>query len=141
MADLVTALLRTDDHQIETRWQQLMDHLTPRFGSVSGIESLLFLVGIQARGQGFQPKLGKEAKQELIMEGTYLVFETLGLYQREVTFQNGRTLWQKAVTYPAGMSLEDQEKLLRIAILAHFERIWPALSSPTSILDPTEGSA
>lgn len=136
MADLVTTLLQTDDHLIDHRWKQLMVYLTPRFGSETGIESLLFLVGIQARGHGFQPKLGKEAKQELIMEGTYLVFETLGLYKREVTFQNGRTLWQKAVTFPAGMSLENQEKLLRIALLAHFERIWPALSSPASILDP-----
>ncbi|MDZ4699661.1 MAG: hypothetical protein SH809_08155 [Rhodothermales bacterium] len=125
MPDLIQTLLSTDETAVGTRWDQLERRMEQRFGKKAGIESALFLIGIQARGRGFEPKMAKEDKQDLIMEGTYLAFETLGLYERVVTFQNGRTVWQKSATLPAGLGLEDQEKLLRIAILKYFEQVWP----------------
>jgi uncharacterized protein YbdZ (MbtH family) len=129
MPDTIQSLLSTDQTAIGAGWERLECLMEQRFGMKAGIESALFLIGIQARGRGFEPKMAKEDKQDLIMEGTYLAFETLGLYERVVTFQNGRTIWHKSTALPAGLGLEDQEKLLRIAILKYFEQVWPELSS------------
>lgn len=130
MTDPIQALLSTDETVVNAGWERLERLLEQRFGKNAGIESTLFLIGVQARGRGFEPKMAKEDKQDLIMEGTYQAFETLGLYERVVTFQNGRTIWQKSATLPAGMELEDQEKLVRIAILKYFQQVWPELSGP-----------
>lgn len=134
MPSSISSLLQIDPAAIDARWERLARRIEARFDRQISIESALFMVGIQARGRGYEPKKPKEDKQDLVMEGTYRVFETLGLYERVVTYQNGRTVWQKKGALPAGMSLEDQEKVLRIAILAYFEDVWPDLKSPASIL-------
>ncbi len=128
MPDLIESLLATDERTVGAGWERLERQLERRFGKKGDIESALFLIGIQARGRGFEPKMTKEDKQDLIMEGTYHAFETLGLYERVVTFQNGRTLWQKSASLPAGLVLEDQEKIVRIAILTYFEQVWPEIA-------------
>ena len=64
--------------QLEARWERLQGWIDERFGRQAGIEGILFLIGVQTRGRGFEPDLEKEAKERLIMEGAYRVFETLG---------------------------------------------------------------
>ena len=119
----LTELLQTDDAVIEQRWQNAQAWLEPRFGKQPEIESTLFLIGIQSRGRGYQPKLSKKAKQALIMEGTYCAFETLGLYKRVGKDANGNIEWERCQVPPLQLSLQEQEKILRIAILSYFDAV------------------
>jgi hypothetical protein len=123
MTDPVRYHLDVDDAILNDRWEMLTAFLQKRFGRESGIEAILFLIGIQSRGRGFEPKLQKELKQDIIMEGTYCAFEKLGLYERVGMDENGMWLWERSVPPSAQLSIEDQEKLLRVAILAYFEDV------------------
>ena len=110
-----------DDDDLERRWKELLAWVQDRFDREAGIESILFLIGIQSRGKGYQPKLSKKAKQDLIMEGTYCVFETLGLYKRVGLDEKGHTVWSKINSINQVLSLPEQEKLLKVAILTYFD--------------------
>ena len=113
-----------DDEELAQRWSELLSWITERFGrEAAGIESILFLIGIQSRGKGYQPKLSKKAKQDLIMEGTYCVFETLGLYKRVGIDEKGHTIWAKKDTVNQVLTLPEQEKLLQVAILTYFDTL------------------
>lgn len=114
-------LLKLDDEELARKWHQLQQTLDDQFGKQPGIEAILFLIGIQSRGRGFEPKLNKQVKQDIIMEGTHCVFETLGLYKRVGIDSNGLSLWERNSPLFPKLSLPDQEKLLRVAILSYFE--------------------
>ena len=107
--------------ELEVRWERLQGWLDERFGREAGIEGILFLIGVQTRGRGFEPDLEKEAKERLIMEGAYRVFETLGLYERVGMEADGHWIWQRRANHPPNLSVDEQETLLRTAILAYFD--------------------
>ncbi|QXD14000.1 hypothetical protein GQ464_011080 [Rhodocaloribacter litoris] len=118
--DHIEALLATDAAEVETRWQHLDAWMQRRFGRPATIEAVLFLIGIQAHGSGYQPDLDRDRKQSLIMEGTYCVFETLGLYERVGMNDDGFWIWERTRPLP-DLDVETQEKLLRLAILRYFD--------------------
>ena len=112
-----------DDEELTRRWTELLTWVRRRFDKEAGIESILFLIGIQSRGQGYQPKLSKKAKQDLIMEGSYCVFETLGLYKRVGIDEKGHNIWAQSNTVNQVLTLPEQEKLLKVAILTYFDTL------------------
>lgn len=114
--------LAVDDDALKERWDQLVAQIEQRFGREPDIEAILFLIGIQSVGRGYEPELPKERKQSLIMEGSYLAFETLGVYSRVGMERNGFWIWEKNFDLPK-MSVEDQEKLLQIGILNYFDEM------------------
>lgn len=126
MPDPLETLLQADDADVAARWQRLTAWLRERFDREPTIETTLFLIGIQARGRGFEPKLPKARKQALIMEGAYAVFEHLGLYERVGMDADGFWIRERTRPLPA-LSIERQEKLLRVAILRYFEETVPGL--------------
>lgn len=113
--------LQIDDESLERRWSALQQWFELRFGKQAGIESILFLIGVQSRGLGYQPKLKKEVKQDLIMEGTYQVFEAIDLYQKVPGENTQMYTWERTGPSLTGLSVEEQEKLLRVAILEYFD--------------------
>ena len=117
------AYLATDDSVLETRWASLLAKLETQFGRQAGIEAILFLIGIQSRGRGFEPRLSKKRKEALIMEGTHCVFETLGLYKRVDKDSKGQHLWARTAIPLPRLPLSEQEKLLRVAILSYFDAV------------------
>lgn len=129
MKNPLLAHLDADESELEEEWHRLQAWLQSRFGKEPGIEGVLFLIGIQSCGRGFEPNLGKEAKQALIMEGTYCVFETLGIYARVGMEEDGNWIWERLIDQPPGLSVDDQEKLLRTAILRYFDDFLKASSS------------
>ena len=121
MASIVDKYLSEDAVHHDARWQALLSWLETHFGKQAGIESVLFLIGIQSRGRGFEPKLSKKRKQALIMEGTHCAFETLGFYKRVGKDSNGQIVWERTEIPLPKLSLPDLEKLLRVAILSYFD--------------------
>ena len=110
------------DAELETRWGRLVSEISERFGRQPDIDSILFLIGVQSVGRGYEPDIPKERKQSLIMEGSYLAFETMGVYQRVGIERNGFWIWEKRFDLPE-LSVADQEKLLRVGILNYFEGV------------------
>ncbi|GAB5518619.1 MAG: hypothetical protein RhofKO_08700 [Rhodothermales bacterium] len=115
-------LTAVDQADLDARWADLTTWIEAKFKRESTIEAILFLVGIQSEGQGYQPKLAKEEKQDLIMEGTHVVFESLGFYERVGADAKGGWVWEPRVAIPA-LDLDQQETLLRLAILTYFDDI------------------
>lgn len=120
MDPAVAQYLSVEDADLERRWSSLTERLTGRFGRDMTIEAILFLIGVQSQGMGYQPEIRRERKQELIMEGTYCVFEKLGIYERAGMDEHGLWLWERKVPVPS-LSIEEQEKLLLVAILEYFQ--------------------
>ena len=111
-----------DDAQLIQRWDTVIGWIETRFGKKPELEYILFLVGVQERGQGYQPSLDKDAKQALIMEGSYAVMATLGFYEQVGMNEDGAWIWEKRVPVPV-LDIEAQEKLLRLAVLTYFETL------------------
>ena len=122
-SDALRSFLQQEDQTLTHRWEELLSWLDTRFGRQASIESILFLIGIQSRGQGYRPKLSKKAKQDLIMEGTHCAFETVGLYRRIGTNEKGHVIWERSGPAIPKLPLPEQEKLLQIAILSYFDGI------------------
>ena len=123
MTDPVQPVLAIDDAVLAERWAGLLAWIAERFGrSNAAIEPILFLIGVQERGAGYQPDLAKEDKQAVIMDGTYHAFETLGFYERVGMESDGAWIWERIVRLPE-LTVEEQEKLLRVAILRYFEPV------------------
>ena len=123
MPSNIDTLLSIEETALESQWQALLTWLETHFGRQAGIESILFLIGIQSQGRGYEPKLSKKKKQALIMEGTHCAFETLGLYKRVGMDANGQIVWERTAIPLQKLPLPEQEKLLRVAILSYFDKL------------------
>ncbi len=108
---------------VAPRWHVLQEWVQERFGREPSMESILFLIGIQSRGRGFEPELEKDNKQALIMEGTYCVFATLGIYEPAGMERDGSWVWERKMDMPTGLSVDEQETLLQIAVLRYFDEL------------------
>ncbi len=107
------------DPELEARWHRLLTYLETRVGRrPTSIEQVLFLIGVQERGRGYEPGLSREQKQELIMEGARHAFAAIGLYRRVA---NDPATWTPTLSPWPELSRDEQEKLLRIAILEYFK--------------------
>lgn len=123
----IQELLAEPVEEHERRWRELVRALESRFGRMPDTDAILFLMGVQSVGRGYEPDLPKERKQSLIMEGSYLAFETLGVYQRMGLEKNGFWIWEKSGSIPK-LSVDDQERLLQIGILNYFLLHFPEMS-------------
>lgn len=124
MTDSVSHLLAADDAAVTARWEGLETWVRDRFGREPSIETILFLIGIQSRGRGYEPELDKDRKEALVMEGSYCAFSAIGLYEPMGIEADGSLIWERQVDLPAGLSIEQQEKLLHLAILRYFDDLF-----------------
>lgn len=123
MDDRIERHLQSDDDTLAERWEGVLDWVRTRFGQEGGIEAVLFLIGIQSRGIGYEPDMEKERKQDTIMEGTYCAFEKLGFYERVGMDENGFWIWERSIDSIPKMEIEDQEKLLKLGIVRYFDDV------------------
>jgi hypothetical protein len=125
----IYTLLASAEGTLESQWMQVEALVERRFGREPTIESILFLIGVQERGRGFEPELEKDVKETLVMEGTYCVFETVGLYTHAGMEADGSWIWERTTDLPPDLSPDDQQRLLRLAITRYFDDILDATAS------------
>jgi hypothetical protein len=118
--DPVRHWLDVYDAEGEERWRRLEAWLRGRFERDITIEATLFLIGVQLRGRGFEPKIHRDRKQDVIMDGTFCAFEALGFYQRVGMEEDGAWIWERLLDIPAELTVEDQERLLKMGVLEYF---------------------
>jgi hypothetical protein len=118
----------------ERRWDDLVKLLKTRFDRDITLEAILFLVGVQVHGRGFEPKIHRDRKQDLIMEGTFAAFESIGFYERVGMESTGAWIWERLVAHPPDLTVEEQEVLLKMAVLEYFAQaeVIPGANSPPS---------
>lgn len=106
------------DHHRE--WQQLIAWLEREYDREITLEAILFLVGIQSRGRGYEPELDRDIKENVIMEGTYCVMAAIGAYERVGMEANGMWIWERMIDPVGEMDVDDQEIVLKSAVLEYF---------------------
>ena len=66
----------------ENTWDELLLKVSKQFNILADFDFLLFLIGIQEKGVGYQ-KFSKEEKMDLINLARCVLFEKMGFYKRE----------------------------------------------------------
>lgn len=119
--DPIASNLAIDDDVLDARWSSVERFVAERFGKEASIEAILFLIGVQSRGRGYEPEMAKETKQDTIMEGTFCAFEKLGIYERVGVDEQGFWLWERSIESIPSLPIEKQEKLLKLGIISYFD--------------------
>lgn len=70
------------DHHVELRFQKLKSLLEEKFGEGMDVSSILFLIGVNELGAGFQ-KFKKEQKTDLMHIAICTLLEPYGYYEFE----------------------------------------------------------
>ncbi len=120
----IRELLNESDERLDQRWEAIQQFVEERFQREPTIEAILFLIGVQERGRGYEPDLQKDVKEALVMEGTYTVFEKVDLYRHAGMESDGSWIWERTTDLPEDLSSDEQEKLLRLAIVRYFDEVF-----------------
>lgn len=119
-APTLAELLAVDADEAARRWARVEAWATRRFGKAeASLEGVLFLIGLQATGRGYEPRMERDEKERIIVEASLVVFEAVGAYRRTGMDESGAWIWERLGAWPADLSAEAQERLLRLALAAY----------------------
>ena len=119
----LATLLESDPERRDRDWERVLSWLSRRFGPVESLEAVLFIVGLQESGRGYEPQLTKEQKQELIMEGTYAALAEVGVCER-TSDEDGHAMWSRRID-TRRLTSDEQATLLRIGLVRNLTRYVP----------------
>ena len=109
------------DLDLERSWGKLLLKINESLGKMpSGLNSVLFLIGVQELGKG-NNTFSKEEKQDLMHIAVCKVLSFSGYYELDGLDNEGWPHWMKIKNLPH-FDLLEQEKLLKIHILEYFEQ-------------------
>lgn len=103
---------------IKTEWQKLVKKLEARFGEDLDLQSILFLIGLQELGMGYQ-KLNKTQKLDVIHVAVCALLSQWGYYIFDGHDKDGWPHWKESEKLPF-LKAKDQEKLMKEAIIEYF---------------------
>ncbi|WPP48120.1 hypothetical protein [Catalinimonas niigatensis] len=109
------------DLELEKKWYKLMGLVEEMLGKKpKDINGILFLIGVQELGKGFQ-HFSKEEKQDLMHIAICKVLSLSGFYELEGIDQQGWPHWKLIKKLPH-FDLLEQEKLLKMHIIDYFDQ-------------------
>lgn len=109
-----------DPEEIKQDWENLILFIQNSFGkSPEGVESILFLIGVQELGQG-RGEFTKEQKQDLMHIATCKVLSYFGFYQLDGLDPEGWPIWNLIKPVPS-LNLKEQEVLIKSGIIEYFK--------------------
>ncbi len=106
------------DYEFEKKWQELAKKLEADFGMPADEQGILFLIGVQELGQGFQ-KFKKDEKLNLMHIAICRLLEPYGYYELEGTDQDGWPHYNATKKLPS-LGSTQQKQLIKEAILEYF---------------------
>lgn len=109
----------TNIQKIKHKWGELLRQLEITFGEKPDLQGMIFLIGVQELGKGYQ-NFTKEEKQDLMHIATCKLLSYDGYYKLTGVDSDGWPLYEKAKTMPQ-MPLKEQDLLLKINIIRYFE--------------------
>jgi hypothetical protein len=104
---------------LKEKWKALTTKLKSRFDEEPDLQVILFLIGVQEYGKGFD-KFSKDDKQNLMHVATCRVLSVYGYYEFERTDEDGWHHYKTLKALPP-MSLGEQDMFLRQAVIRYFE--------------------
>jgi len=106
---------------VKEKWKSLTQQLKSQFEEEPDLQVILFLVGVQEFGKGFE-KFSKDDKQNLMHMATCKVLSAYGYYELEKIDEDGWHHYKPGKPLPP-MSLGEQDMLLRKAVIRYFEEV------------------
>lgn len=107
------------DLETGRRFQALQKHLEPEFGPGLDVQSILFLIGVQEYGKGYQ-KFTKDQKVDLMHVAICTLLEPHGYYEFIGRDEDHWPHFKTLDTLPQ-LSPDEQNELITSAILDYFE--------------------
>jgi len=107
------------DYVFEKKWQELLKQLSSEFGDELDLQSVLFLIGVQELGQGYQ-KFKKDEKLDLMHVAICTLLETYGYYEFLGKDEEGWPHFERTSLLPS-LGPSQQETLVKKAIIDYFK--------------------
>ena len=103
---------------ITSSWNSVVKKLENRFGGGLDLQSILFLIGIQELGKGYQ-KLKKDQKVEVMHIAICALLSQWGYYEFVGYDEDGWPHWKETTKLPS-LKAKQQDKLIKEAIIEYF---------------------
>ncbi len=109
-----------DREELDRRFRETMEELSEQFGEELDMKGILFLIGVDELGKGPQ-KFKKDDKVNLMHVAICKLLEPYGYYSYEGMDEEGWPHFTVNDSLPP-LSAEQQDQLIKEAIVEHFER-------------------
>lgn len=103
---------------LKKAWKEVVSKLENRFGEGLDLQAILFLIGLQELGIGYQ-KLKKDQKVEVIHVAVCALLSQWGYYEFTGYDDDGWPHWKETIKLPS-LNAKQQDKLIREAIVEYF---------------------
>ena len=103
---------------LEQAWKEVVLTLEKRFGEGLDLQAILFLIGLQELGMGYQ-KLKKDQKVEVMHVAVCALLSQWGYYEFTGHDEGGWPHWKATNKLPF-LNTKQQDKLIREAIVEYF---------------------
>ena len=103
---------------LKKAWKEVVSKLENRFGEGLDLQAILFLIGLQELGMGYQ-KLKKDQKVEVIHVAVCALLSQWGYYEFTGHDDDGWPHWKETIKLPS-LNTKQQDELIREAIVEYF---------------------
>ena len=107
------------DFKFEQKWLETVKTASETFGQPVDLQSLLFLIGLQELGKGFQ-KYSKDEKLAVLHVATCRVLEPYGYYKFTGLDQDGWPHFENIKKLPP-LGAAEQERLMKDAVIVYLD--------------------
>jgi hypothetical protein len=108
------------DLEFDKRWRDLLKELSTRFDQPLDLNAVVFLIGVQELGQDVRT-YKKDEKVDLMHIGICVLLTPYGYYRPLGRDKDGWPHFERTLELPP-LGKEEQERLMKEAILAYFEQ-------------------
>jgi hypothetical protein len=107
------------DFELENKWNAVRKELSKDVGDTPDMQGVLFLIGVQEYGKGYQ-KFSKDEKLNLIHIAVCTVLEPYGYYEYEGKDSDGWLHFTAKKKLPP-LNSREQQQLMKAAIIDYFK--------------------
>lgn len=107
--------------EIKIEWSQLLKKIEDQFGVDPDLQGILFLIGVQELGKGFQ-NFSKSEKQDLMHIATCRLLSYYGYYILKGMDNDGWPHWELIEKIPV-LSLKEQDVILKKSAIRYFKEL------------------
>jgi len=111
------------DYIFEKKWTETVAKIEKQFGEDIDIQGVLFLIGVQELGKGFQ-KFKKDEKVDLMHIALCTLLEPMGYYEFVGKDDDGWPHFKENESLPF-LAPAQQEKLVKEGIVEYFDEWEP----------------
>ena len=106
------------ENSLDENWNNLLAKLAHRFGEGLDLQAILFLIGLQELGQGYQ-KLNKNQKLDVIHIAVCALLSQWGIYKFSGHDEDGWPHWKATDKLPS-LNAKQQDEMIKEAIIEYF---------------------